>query len=110
MLQKPSVFGGVILESPSFYVNEAKVLDLSAMADKWPSKVYLGVGTNEEGKKWCEEGDESHEAVVDVRRLEKMINGKSSLKVVVESCAVHSEIAWGSRLTGALEFLFPYKK
>ena len=54
--------------------------------------------------------DESHEAVVDVRKLEKLIADKTNVKVVVEPCARHSEVAWGSRLAGALEFLFPYKK
>lgn len=110
VIKKPAVFGGVILESPSFYVDDAKILGLSAKSEKWPGKVYLGVGTNEEGKRGCIIGDESHEAVVDVKRLEKMISGKTDVKVVIEPCAVHSEIAWGSRLTAAFEFLFPYVK
>ena len=107
IIQKPGVFGGALIESPSFYVNEAKVLELSAEAETWPSRVYLGVGTNELGKKDCDPGDESHEAVVDVKKLQKIVTGKTEVKVVVEPCATHTEISWGSRLSGALEFLFP---
>lgn len=110
VLEKPGVFGKVILESPSFYVNNAKILEVSANQDVWPEKVYLGVGTNELGNKKCDPADESQEAVSDVRKLEKILAGRAEVKVIVEPCAVHSEIAWGSRLTDALEFLFPYKK
>lgn len=110
VIAEPGVFGKVLLESPSFYVNEAKILKISESAKVWPAKLHLGVGTNELDKKICDPADESHEAVTDVRKLAKILEGKAEVQVMVEPCAVHSEIAWGSRLTDALEFLFPRKK
>ena len=110
VLKKPDVFGGIILESPSFYVNDRKILDLSADQEKWPAKVHLGVGTNEEAKRVCKAGDESHEAVVDVKRFQNLIGEKAKVQTVIERCAVHGEVAWGARLTDALVFLFPYER
>lgn len=107
VLQKPNVFGSVLLESPSFYVDDARVLEMSEGAEQFPAKVYIGVGTNETGKKNCDPNDETHEAVTDVRRLEKVLKDKTALKVVVEPCAVHNEAAFGRRFAAALEFLFP---
>ncbi len=109
VLKEPEFFGKLLLESPSFYVDQAMILKMSEDSKVWPAKIHLGVGTNEAGKKTCDPADESHEAVTDVRRLEKILDGKSEVHVVVETCAVHSEIAWGSRLAGALQFLFPAK-
>ena len=107
VLQKPEFFGRVLLESPSFYVDDARVLKMSETTAQFPAKVYLGVGTNETGKKNCDLTDESHEAVTDVRRLESILKGKTALKVFVEPCAVHNEAAYGRRFATALEFLYP---
>jgi len=109
-LEKPEIFGRVLLESPSFYVDGARILKISETSEKFPARVYLGVGTNEMGKKNCDPNDETHEAVTDVRRLEKTLKEKTAVKVVVEACATHSEIAYGRRFTEALEFLFPRAK
>ena len=107
VLQAPDVFGRVLLESPSFYVDDARVLKMSETAQGFPAKVYLGVGTNETGKKTCDPSDESHEAVTDVRRLADILKEKTTLKVFVEPCAVHNEAAYGRRFATALEFLYP---
>ncbi|QQS40651.1 MAG: hypothetical protein IPM63_14965 [Acidobacteriota bacterium] len=112
-LEKPDLFGSLLLESPSFYVNDAKVLAMAESAEKLPLKVYLGVGTNEGGKRECDPEDESFEAVVDVKRLALIVKKKSGfdaggLKVVIEPCATHHEDAWAGRLPEALKFLFPY--
>lgn len=112
-IKKPDLFGKLLIESPSFYVNDAKVLDLAGTWSTLPLKVYLGVGTNELGKKDCAQDDDNREAVTDVRRLEKILEEKglngSRLKVNVDRCAVHNEDAWAKRLPGALKFLFPAK-
>lgn len=110
VLERPGIFGKLILESPSFYVDEARILKMSETAETWPAKIHLGVGTNELENETCDPDDESHEAVTDVRKLEKILDGKTEVEVIVEPCAVHSESAWGSRFSDALEFLFPYKK
>ncbi len=106
VLSSPGKFGMVLLESPSFYVDDAKVLTLSRQSKTWPAAVYLGVGTHE-GRSSCDEA-ENREAVDDVRRLEGIIlkNAPGTrLKVVVEKCGMHNEEAYGRRLPAALRFL-----
>ena len=110
-IEKPKLFGRLLIESPSFYVSDAKVLDLVENWSPLPLKVDLGVGTNELGKKECGPEDVGGEAVSDVKRLETILRNKgldgSRLRVDVEECAIHDEDAWGRRLPGALKFLFP---
>lgn len=113
-LKKPDLFGSLLLESPSFYVSDAKVIALAESSGHLPLKVYLGVGTNEMGANECGPDTDGGEAVADVRRLEGIMEGKikplhGRLKVVVDECAIHHENAWAKRLPEALKFLFPLK-
>ncbi len=113
-IKLPGLFGSVLLESPSFYVNDAKILDETAEAKRLPSRFYLGVGTNEEAKKDCVQGDLSHEAVQDVLKLKKILLDKNlppgNVRVLIDDCATHSEVAYGRRFTEALRFLYPRGK
>jgi len=110
-IEKPKLFGRLLMESPSFYVSDAKVLDLAENWSPLPLKVDVGVGTNELGKKDCAQDSDNQEAVTDVRRLVTILRNKgldgSRMRVDVEECATHDEEAWGRRLPGALKFLFP---
>lgn len=110
VLAKPGHFGRLLMESPSLYISEGQLIKDSEQAQKWPSRVYIGVGTNEGGRSDCKPGDWSNEAVQDVLKLEKALKaaglGKERLKVVVDECAVHNEAAWAKRFPDALEFLF----
>ncbi|MCB1023764.1 MAG: alpha/beta hydrolase [Acidobacteria bacterium] len=114
VIKKPNVFGRLLLESPSFYVDDAKVLKEAAEASEFPQRIYLGVGTNEEARPNCVAGDRSHEAVQDVLKLQTILLekkiGEENLKVLIEDCAVHNEIAWGRRFTEAMRFLYGVKK
>ncbi|MEZ5347081.1 MAG: alpha/beta hydrolase-fold protein [Pyrinomonadaceae bacterium] len=109
-IKKPSVFGRLLLESPSFYVDEARILKEAALVKSFPERIYIGVGTNEEARPDCVEGDLSHEAVQDVLKLQKILEekgfGQDSLKMLIEDCAVHGEIAYGRRFSEALRFLY----
>jgi predicted alpha/beta superfamily hydrolase len=111
VVARPGVFGQLLVESPSIYVDDARILQEAASA-RWPARVYLGVGTNEGGRSDCRADDTSEpEAVADVKRLERLIRQMTSdspaeLFVVVEPCATHHETAWARRLPRALEFLF----
>lgn len=109
LLEKPGLFGGAILESPSFYVDNARILSESEREIEWPAKIFLGVGTNELDAESCDPEDESHEAVTDVKKLNGLLEGKSDVNMMIDPCGVHSEIVWGRRLTDALLHLFPYK-
>jgi enterochelin esterase-like enzyme len=110
-MSHPELFGLLLMESPSLYVDDAHVLRDAERRTVWPRRVYLGVGTNEEGRAQCDPAARSEsEAVADVRRLERIFLGagldSSRVRVVVVPCAVHNEAAWAARLPLALKFLF----
>ena len=104
-LVKPGIFGRLLIESPSLYVGRQHLLRMSRRAKRWPSRVYLGVGTQETGNP-----TRSEETVKNVLLLERILNrarlGPRRLRLRVEECATHSEGAWAHRLPEALEFLF----
>ena len=104
-LLNPGVFGRLLLESPSLYVGNACLLRRARAAQRWPSRVYLGVGTAE-----TREAHRNEETVDNVRALERILRsaglGRGRLLVRVEEGAAHSEGAWAARLPEALEFLF----
>jgi len=104
-LVHPGVFGRLLLESPSLYVGNKFLLRKARSATRWPSRIYLGVGTRETNRT-----DWNQETVANVRRLEAILRGRGfgprRLKVVVEEGATHSEHAWAGRLGAAISFLF----
>src|SRR5687768_15056506 len=69
VLERPGLFGRLLIESPSLYVGGRLLLRKARRAPRWPSRVYLGVGTAETGK------DEiDRETVDNVRSLESILN------------------------------------
>lgn len=104
-LIKPGTFGRLLLESPSLYVGREHLLRLARKAERWPSRVYLGVGTAETSRE-----DWNQETVKNVLKLEKILRraglGDRRLRLRVEPGAAHTEPAWAARLPEALEFLF----
>jgi predicted alpha/beta superfamily hydrolase len=109
-LSRPNLFGRLLLESPSFYVDDDHVLNDAAQSTLSIDRVYLGVGTNELGLDDCGKHPGNSEAVEGVRRLSQiLISGgmrTDQLHVVIEPCAVHSQSAWARRLPAALRFLY----
>jgi predicted alpha/beta superfamily hydrolase len=106
----PDVFGRLLIESPSLYVSKAKILDDLKNLKSLPDRVYIGVGTNEEGRSDCTASTTGGDAVADVLRLKKLLQiaglKSKSLSVAIESCAVHDEEAWARRFPSAITFLF----
>jgi len=104
VLERPGTFGRLLLESPSLYVGNRIMLRKARRAPRWPSRVYLGVGTAETSK-----ADVNRETVENVRSLESILQdgglGPKRLKVVVQEGATHSEGAWAARFAEALTFL-----
>jgi predicted alpha/beta superfamily hydrolase len=102
---KPGVFGRLLVESPSLYVGGEYLLRRARAAQRWPSRVYLGVGTRETSR-----ADRNEETVENVRTLEAILRraglGHRRLRVVVDEGGTHSEGAWARRLPAALEFLY----
>jgi predicted alpha/beta superfamily hydrolase len=110
VIAKPGVFGRLLLESPSLYISEGRLIRDSEQVKRWPSRIYIGVGTNEDGHRDCKPGELNQEAVQDVLKLQKVIQSsglhEDRLRVIVEECTIHDEGAWGKRFPIALEFLF----
>ncbi len=110
VMARPGVFGRLLMESPSLYISDGQLIKDSARTRHWPSRIYIGVGTNEGGQEDCKPNEINREAVDDVLKLKQALQtagvGEKRLKVVVEDCARHDEAAWARRFPYALEFLF----
>jgi enterochelin esterase-like enzyme len=103
-LAVPGIFGKLLVESPSLFVANKKVLAESRRFRDWPERVYLGIGTNEVGNP-----EKDAMTVENVRELECTmraagLDGKR-LRVRIVAGANHSEGSWAARLPEALEFL-----
>lgn len=101
----PGLFGGVLLESPSLWVANRRILRESRGFRNWPEKVFLGVGTREVGRE-----DKDLQTVENVRELERILRRSGlddrRLRVEVAVGGTHSEGAWAARFPDALRFFF----
>jgi predicted alpha/beta superfamily hydrolase len=104
-LAAPGVFGRLLIESPSLFVANRKILEESRRFRDWPARTFLGMGTREVGH------TEKDERIVgDIRELEAILReaglDEQRLKVRIEEGGSHSETAWAARFPEALEFLY----
>ncbi len=111
VVARPGTFGRLLIESPSIYVDDSRILRDASDVSVWPQRIHLGVGTNEGGEPDCDPSATAEpELVRDVRRLERLLRDagvdQSRINVVVTPCAVHDERAWAARLPQALTFLY----
>ncbi len=111
VVARPGVFGRLLVESPSIYVDEAHILRDASKVATWPERIYLGAGTNERGQRTCDPNDHTDpELVRDVRRFERLLRDAhvdaTRIHLTIVPCAVHDEAAWASRLPDALTFLY----
>jgi len=104
-LAAPGVFGRLLIESPSLFVANRKILEASRRFNSWPERTYLAMGTRETGN-----AEKDAKIVGDVRDLESILRpaglDEQRLKVRIEEGATHSESAWAARFPEALEFLY----
>ena len=104
-LAAPGVFGRLLIESPSLFVANRKILEECRSFRAWPYRIYLGIGTREVGNPAKDE-----KSVSEVRELESILRaaglGEARLKVWIEEGARHNEAAWGARFPLALESLY----
>jgi predicted alpha/beta superfamily hydrolase len=104
-LAAPGVFGRLLIESPSLFVANRKILRESRRSRSWPARMYLGMGTRETGN-----AEKDAKIVDDVRELEVILRAagldEQRLKVRIEEGAPHNEAAWAARFPEALEFLY----
>jgi predicted alpha/beta superfamily hydrolase len=99
----PSVFGRAGVLSPSLWFGQGAVLGFIQEARQPRGRVYLDAGTAEGAG-----------TLRDVRRLGRLLvrkgfrrraSAESALRYVEDRGASHTEVAWASRLEGALAFL-----
>ena len=104
-LAAPGVFGRLLIESPSLFVANRKILDECRRFRNWPTRVYLGMGTRETGNE-----EKDAKIVGDVRELETILRAggldERRMRVRIEEGATHTESAWAARFPEALEFLY----
>ncbi|HTE90051.1 MAG TPA: alpha/beta hydrolase-fold protein [Terriglobales bacterium] len=109
VMDRPGVFGRLLLESPSLFISNRQLLKHSLAVRQWPEKIFLAIGTRETGN---EERDK--EIVDDVRELEHILRraglGEERLLMKIDEGATHSEGDWARRFPGALKFLFEKKR
>ena len=99
------IFGRLLLESPSLYIAQRRLLKHTRFFLQWQERIFLGIGTRESGR-----DDKDRQVVEDVRELERILRraglDNKRLRVRIDEGAVHSESEWAKRLPEALTFLF----
>jgi predicted alpha/beta superfamily hydrolase len=105
VLDRPGIFGRLLLESPSLFVSNRRLLKYSRAFRAWPERVFLAIGTRESGRE-----DRDEQFVDDARELERILRraglGDDRLRVNIDEGATHSEGEWAKRFPEALTFLF----
>jgi predicted alpha/beta superfamily hydrolase len=105
VIDRPGIFGRLLLESPSLFVSGRRLLKCSQAFQEWPQKVFLAIGTRETGR-----ADTDEQVVEDVRELEHVLRRAGlrdeRLRVKVDERATHNEAEWAKRFPEALSFLF----
>ena len=102
-------FAGVM--SPSFWFGKGAIFDYVQNAPYLPGKIYLDVGTREEGGSLVafRKLARSRRTYGSVRRMKRVLVRKGyrlrhQLRYVEEKWAGHNEAAWARRLPQALRF------
>ncbi len=105
VMERPGVFGRLLLESPSLFISNRQLLKSSRAFRQWPARIFMAIGTREVGTE-----DRDRVAVEDVRELERVLRRaglrEDRLLVKVDEGATHNEREWAKRFPEALTFLF----
>lgn len=105
VMDRPGTFSRLLLESPSLFISNRRILKYSHYFRQWPEKIVIGVGTREAGRE-----DKDRQVVEDVRELQRIMQhaglGDERLRVRIDVDAAHNEGEWGKRFPEALSFLF----
>jgi predicted alpha/beta superfamily hydrolase len=109
---RPDVFGRLAALSPSLgWAGHAPLAMVSARP-RPPVRLYVDMGTREEGNLHDADGNGRDDAVDDLEALAAALRQRGfvdgrDLQVVVDEGARHHESFWARRFPGALRFLFP---
>jgi len=104
-MDRPGIFGRLLLESPSLFVFNRQLLKSSRAFRQWPDKIFMAMGTKEAGSV-----ESDRQVVEDVRALERVLRSaglrEDRLRVRIDEGATHNEREWAKRFPEALTFLF----
>jgi len=99
VITRPGSFGKLLLESPSLYANDFRLLTEAAKLKRWPGRIYLGCGLTDS------------EPVDDVHKLEAILRsaglGPNRFYLLFQKDGRHNSHWWGKRFSVAARFLFP---
>ncbi len=88
-IERPGVFGKLLLESPSLWAAHRQIIKDSRVARIWPERIFLAAGTAEAG-----DAARSRTVVDDVRELAAILRravlSEKRLRLVVKEGAVHT--------------------
>jgi predicted alpha/beta superfamily hydrolase len=105
VLDRPGIFGRLLLESPSLFVSNRRMLRYSRAFRQWPEKIFMAMGTREAGRP-----SQDRDVVEDVEELQHILRraglGDDRLRVRIAEGATHTEAEWAKRFPEALGFLF----
>jgi predicted alpha/beta superfamily hydrolase len=105
VMARPGVFGRLLLESPSLFVSNRRLLKSSRIFRQWPGRIFMAMGTREAGNE-----NRDRQVVEDVRELKHLFEraglGEDRLLVKIDDGATHSEKDWARRFPEALGFLY----
>lgn len=91
------MFGRLLLESASLYAHDDYLIHRAEHFNRWPDKIFLGVGT-------------LHEPIGDVEKLKTILvhSGLGPARLTVQQTvgAEHNPDAWAARFPDALQFLY----
>lgn len=101
-LQRPGVFGSLILESTPLFLFNGRLTQETAAAESLPASVWVAVGTSEtDDATVLGSGQRALDRFVAVLRARSL---RVSYKVV--EGGTHTAAAWAARLPAALTFLY----
>jgi predicted alpha/beta superfamily hydrolase len=105
VMEKPGWFGHLLLESPSLFISNRRIVKFARHFRQWPAKIYMAMGTRESGRE-----DKDKQVVEDVRELSRILQraglGEDRMRVQIDEGATHNEGEWAKRFPDALTFLF----
>ncbi|MGA9798103.1 MAG: alpha/beta hydrolase-fold protein [Terriglobales bacterium] len=105
VMDRPGIFGRLLLESPSLFVSNRQLLKSSRAFRQWPARIFMAMGTKEAGSE-----DRDRQVVNDVRELGRTLRraglDEGRLRMKIDEGATHSETEWAKRFPEALTFLF----
>ncbi len=68
VMDRPGVFGRLLLESPSLFISNRQLLKSSRKFRQWPARIFVAMGTREAGN-----DERDRQAVEDVRKLKHLL-------------------------------------